>query len=228
MTAAASPPSTGAPPTTSALALAERFARFISGLRVAMVAGAGRNPVLLNLAARLWNRLTEAAERFAAIAAHPLARFRRRAPEQAPLPAAPLPADALPAAPLPAAPAPADAPPTRPAPPRRILPTTYGWLARMAPETVPSGIEFAHLLALPEMTALLTTAPRLWRVLRPFCRMFAITPHDAPPRPPPAPGAALRRAAQAARNPARLRRRSEAAAIREHGPQGYRPSFLNR
>jgi len=222
MTAAAA-----SPPTTSAWALAERFARFISGLRVAMAAAAGHHPALLNLAARLWNRLTEAAERFAAIAAHPLARSRH------PAEPAPAPAEPAPAAPLPAQAAPADALPAAPAKalrtwppaPRRTLPRTYGWLARMAPETVPSGIELAHLLALPEMTALLATAPRLWRVLRPFCRMFAITPPATAPQAPPTPP---RRAPNPAPNPARLRRRSEAAAVREHGPQGYRPSFLNR
>ncbi len=201
------------PPATSAWALAGRFARFIGGLREAMATGAEHNPVLMDLAARLWNRLTEAAERFAAIAAHPVARSRRRPAEPAPMPA-----DAVPAT----------ATPTWPPAPRRTLPRSYGWLARMAPETVPFGIEFAYLLAQPEMTELLATAPRLWRVLRPLCRMFGITPHDAPPCPPPAPGAALRCASEAARDPDRPRRRSEAAAIRDHGPLGYRPPLFGR
>ncbi|MDE2463113.1 MAG: hypothetical protein KGO02_05305, partial [Alphaproteobacteria bacterium] len=55
------------PPTPSAWALAGRFARFIGGLREAMAARAEHNAALMNIAARLWNRLTEAAERFAAI-----------------------------------------------------------------------------------------------------------------------------------------------------------------
>ncbi len=205
--AAASPPTTT---TTSAWALAGRFARFIGGLREAMAAGAEHNPVLMDLAARLWNRLTEAAERFAAIAAHPVARSRRRPTEPAPMPADAVPADA--------------APPWSPAP-RRTLPRGYGWLARMAPETVPFGIEFAYLLAQPEMTELLATAPRLWRVLRPLCRMFGITPPEAPP---PAPDTAPRRAPEAAPDPDRSRRRSEAAAIRDHGPLGYRPPLFGR
>jgi hypothetical protein len=204
MSAAASPP------TTSAWALAGRFARFIGGLREAMAAGAEHNPALMDLAARLWNRLTEAAERFAAIAAHPLARSRRRPAEPAPMPA-----DA----------APAKATPTWPPTPRRTLPRTHGWLARMAPETVPSGIEFAYLLGQPEMAELLATAPRLWRVLRPLCRMFGITPSETLPQ---APATPPRRAPKPAPDPARRRRRSEAAAIREHGPRGYRPSFFNR
>jgi len=201
------------PPVSSAWALAGRFARFISGLREAMATGAERNPVLMDLAARLWNRLTEAAERFAAIAAHPVARSRRRPAEPAPVPANAVPANAA---------------PTWPAAPRRTLPRSYGWLARMAPETVPSGIEFAYLLAQPEMTELLATAPRLWRVLRPLCRMFGITPPEALPCPPPAPGTAPRRAPEAATDPDRPRRRSEAAAIRDHGPLGYRPPLFGR
>jgi len=193
------------PPTTSAWALAGRFARFIGGLREAMATGAEHNPVLMDLAARLWNRLTEAAERFAAIAAHPVARSRRRPAEPAPMPA--------------------DAVPVWSRAPRRTLPRTYGWLARMAPETVPFGIEFAYLLGQPEMMELLATAPRLWRVLRPLCRMFGITPPEAPL---PAPDTPPRRTPAAAPDPDRLRRRSEAAAIRDHGPLGYRPPLFGR
>ena len=195
-------------PATSAWALAGRFARFIGGLREAMATGAEHNPALMDLAARLWNRLTEAAERFAAIAAHPVARSRRRPAEPAPMPA-----DAVPT----------DAAPTWPRAPRRTLPRSYGWLARMAPETVPFGIEFAYLLAQPEMTELLATAPRLWRVLRPLCRMFGITPPEVLPPPPDAPP---RRAPAAVPDPHRKRRRSEAAATRDHGPLGYRPPLF--
>ncbi len=98
----------------------------------------------------------------------------------------------------------------------------------MAPQTVPFGVQFAYLLAQPEMTELLATAPRLWLVLRPLCRMLGITPHDAPPRPPPAPA---QRAAAADIARARRRRRSrdlrsEHEAIRRHGPQGDRPSLF--
>ena len=203
------PTAASSPPATSAWALAGRFARFIGGLREAMATGAEHNPVLMDLAARLWNRLTEAAERFAAIAAHPVARSRRRPAEPAPVPADAVPADAV---------------PTWPPAPRRTLPRSYGWLARMAPETVPFGIEFAYLLGQPEMMELLATAPRLWRVLRPLCRMFGITPPAAPP---PAPDTGPRRAPEAAPDPERPRRRSEAAVIREHGPLGYRPPLFD-
>ena len=212
MSAAASPLSTRDPLIPSAWALAGRFVRFISGLREAVAAGAENHPAVMDLAARLWNRLTEAAERFAAIAAHPVARSRRCPAAPAPLPEDARPEDALPE----------DALPARPAAPRRTLPRGLGWLARMAPETVPSGIEFAYLLAQPEMMELLAVAPRLWRVLRPLCRMFGITPPEALPPPPP------RRAPAGPPNPDRKRRQSEAAAIRDHGPLGYRPPLFGR
>ena len=147
-------------PAPRASALIGRFAGLIGRLREAMAAGAAHNPVLLGIAARLWNRLTEAAERFAAIAAHPVARSRRR-------PAAP-------------APLPADAAPRSPAP-RRTLPRTRGWLARMAPETITSAVELAQFLAQPDTQELLADAPRLWRVLRPLCRMLAVAPLELPP-----------------------------------------------
>ncbi|HVB67371.1 MAG TPA: hypothetical protein VNE67_05895 [Acetobacteraceae bacterium] len=196
------------PPNTSAWALAGRFARFISGLREVVAVSIEHNPALMTIAARLWNRLTEAAERFAVIAAHPEARTRRRPAEPAPMPADPVPARRMPA---------------HLARPRRPLPRGFGWLARMAPETVPSGVDFAYLLAQPELAELLATAPRLWRVLRPVCRMFGITPSETLPPPPPTPP---RRAPAAVPDPERLRRRSEAAAIREHGPLGYRPPLF--
>lgn len=175
--------SAAALPAPNASALAGRFARFIGGLREAMAAGAAHNPVLLDLAARLWNRLTEAADRFAAIAAHPVARSRRRSAAPAPLAA--------------------DAAPHPPPAPRRTLPRAHGWLARLSPETVAFGIEFADLLAQPEMRALLATAPRLWRVLRPLCRMLGITlPEAAPGTPPlPAPGPHLPGARPLGRHP---------------------------
>ena len=208
------------PPATSAWALAERFARFISGLRDAMAIDAGHNPVLMAIAARLWNRLTEAAERFAAIAAKPVARSRRR-----------------PDPPAKPDPVPDRSVPVRPAKPRRTLPRGYGWLVRMSPETVPFGIAFAYLLAQPQMTELLATAPRLWLVLRPLCRMFGIMPHDAPLRPRPAPPPPPRREREAEIDADRLlsqhrlsrdRRRSQDRATRLLGPQGYRPPLVRR
>ncbi|MBW4093827.1 MAG: hypothetical protein HIU82_22445, partial [Proteobacteria bacterium] len=121
-------------------------------------------------------------------------------------------------------------PPRRPrAPPKRplrLLPRGYGWLVRMAPDLVPYGIELAHFLAQPDMMELLASSPRLCRALSPLCRMFGLTPPtpsavDAPDPPP-------RRGPSPARLAARRRRLSDAAAAREFGPQGYRPSTFDR
>ena len=204
------------PPTTSAWALAGRFARFIGGLREAMAAGAEHNPVLMDLAARLWNRLTEAAERFAAIAAHPVARSRRRPAEPAPH-AGRCGARRCGAGQCGAGLAPRAAPD----PAQKPMAGWRGWRRRRCRSASSSPISWRQ----PEMTELLATAPRLWRVLRPLCRMFGITPPEAPP---PAPDTPPRRAPEAAPDPDRPRRRSEAAAIRDHGPLGYRPPLFGR
>ncbi|MBW4092865.1 MAG: hypothetical protein HIU82_17445, partial [Proteobacteria bacterium] len=74
------------PPDTEAWALAERFALFICRLREAVGGAMEDNRPLGSIGARIWNRLTEAAERFALIAAHPVARTRRRPAEPAPAP----------------------------------------------------------------------------------------------------------------------------------------------
>ena len=123
---------------------------------------------------------------------------------------------------------PPDTMPAWPAKPRRTLPRANGWLARMAPDLVPYGIEIAYFLAQPDMIEMLATSPRLWRALRPLCRMFGITPPQLPPPASDAPDAPPRRAPSPGRVAARLRRRSEAAAIREHGPRGHRPSSFDR
>ncbi|MBW4092709.1 MAG: hypothetical protein HIU82_16620, partial [Proteobacteria bacterium] len=111
----------------------------------------------------------------------------------------------------------------RPKKPLRLLPRGYGWLVRMGPDLVPYGIELAYFLAQPEMADLLATAPRLWHVLRPVCRMFGITPPETLPPPRPA-----RRAPAARPDPVRMLRLSDAAAAREYGPQGYRPPLFGR
>jgi hypothetical protein len=101
----------------------------------------------------------------------------------------------------------------------------------LAPDLVPYGIELAYFLAQPDMMELLASSPRLCRTLRPLCRMFGLSPPhitpsavDAPDAPAPPP----RRAPSPARVAARRRRLSDAAAAREYGPQGYRPSTFDR
>ncbi len=58
-------------PATKAWALGERFALFIGRLRLEVGEATDHNAPLTKIAARLWNRLPQAAERFAVIAAHP-------------------------------------------------------------------------------------------------------------------------------------------------------------
>jgi hypothetical protein len=212
------------PPDTAAWALAERFALFIGRLRMALGAAMEDNGPLTTLGARIWNRLTDAAERFAVIAAHPVARTRRR-PEPAPQPDNAGPEGTVSEDGTPVAPEPARRLRARPKKPLRLLPRGYGWLARMGPDLVPYGIELAYFLAQPEMAELLATAPRLWHVLRPVCRMFGIMPPETLPPPPPRPP---RRAPVARPDPVRMLRLSDAAAAREYGPQGYRPPLFGR
>jgi hypothetical protein len=213
------------PPATTAWAMAERFARLIAGLVQAISDDVMQNATLMNIAARLWNHLAATAVRFAAIAEKPLGRARR--------PGTPAEPGAEPAT------EPARARTRRPKAaaarrllvPRQHLPTGHGWLVRLSPRSVPFGIELAYFLVQPEMTELLATAPRLWRVLRPICRMLGITPHNAPPYSRPAPRDPAKAAATAQRARDRRRQRAEERrahreAVRRHGPQGKRPSFF--
>ncbi|MBW4093818.1 MAG: hypothetical protein HIU82_22400, partial [Proteobacteria bacterium] len=154
------------PPDTEAWALAERFALFVGRLRMSLGAAMEDNGPLMSVGARIWNRLTEAAERFALIAAHPVARTRRRPAEPTPGPENAAPENAVSEDGTPADPEPARRLRARPKKPLRLLPRGYGWLARMAPDLVPYGIELAYFLAQPEMAEFLATAPRLWNVLR--------------------------------------------------------------
>nr|MBW4090945.1 hypothetical protein [Pseudomonadota bacterium] len=213
------------PPDTEAWALAKRFTLFISRLRVAVGGAMEDNGPLMTLGALIWNRLTDAANRFAVIAAQPVARTRCRPPEPAPEPENTVSEDAVSEDGTPVDPFPSRRLRARPKKPLRLLPRGYGWLARMGPDLVPYGIEFAYLLAQPEMAELLATAPRLWRVLRPICRMFGIMPPETLPPPPPRPA---RRAPVARPDPVRMLRLSDAAAAREYGPQGFRPPLFGR
>jgi hypothetical protein len=189
------------------------------------------NGPLRTVGARLWNRLTEAAERFAVIAATPVPRTRRRV-EPVAIAEGAVSEDGTPLDPFP--PRKPRAPPKRPL---RLLPRGYGWLARLAPDLVPYGIELAYFLAQPDMMELLASSPRLCRALRPLCRMFGLSPpHITPsavdasdaPDAPDAPAPPPRRAPNPARVAAHRRRLSDAAAAREYGPQGYRPSTFDR
>jgi len=151
------------------LSAADRFACIVASLCRA-IAARGAAPALAGpLAALLWGRLHRLAARFAAIVARVavgagpvVARARRR-------------------------------PAPRPAPvsPRPRLPEGFGWLLRPVPEAAAYASQLRHLLADPEVVALLTAAPQLARLLRPLCRSLGIRPMPAlpppvrPQRPPP-------------------------------------------
>ncbi|MBV8522749.1 MAG: hypothetical protein JOY71_11620 [Acetobacteraceae bacterium] len=53
------------------------------------------------------------------------------------------------------------------------LPGRFGWLVRLVPGAAVYGSQMQHVLADPEMAALLA-APQAGRMLRPLCRMLAI------------------------------------------------------
>ncbi len=142
----------------------------------------------------LWSRLRRMAERFAALAAR--RGFPRRGASRAPL---------------------AGQPARRQ---RRRLPHRFAWLVRLVPEAACYGTQLQHLLAAPEMAALLAASPTARRLLQPLCRMLAQPPvqtappgaQAAPPRPhtaharPPsatAQGTAARGAAAPSRTPSR-------------------------
>ena len=56
------------------------------------------------------------------------------------------------------------------------LPREFGWLLRVAPESVAYAGQVEYLLADPEMKALLAGSPQARRLLRPLCRMLGIRP----------------------------------------------------
>ena len=62
-------------------------------------------------------------------------------------------------------------------PPEHSLPTGFAWLIRLGGyKTAAYGSLLQHLLADPEMAALIVATPRLGRVLRPLCQCWASTP----------------------------------------------------
>jgi hypothetical protein len=68
-----------------------------------------------------------------------------------------------------------------------LLPRKAGWLIPLVPEAAAAGSQLRHLLADPEMAALVEAAPQMGRLLRPLCRSLGVR---LPPGLPPQPGAA--------------------------------------
>ncbi len=89
--------------------------------------------------------------------------------------------------------------PARPRGPRgpRRLPQGFAWLLPLVPEAAAGyGSQLRHLLAEPEMAALIAAAPQARRILRPLCRMLGVrlppgpAPKDAAPAAPDPPATA--------------------------------------
>jgi hypothetical protein len=64
----------------------------------------------------------------------------------------------------------------RRAPQAARLPSTRGWLIRLAPQTAQYRDQVRAWLADPEVVALLQSCERARRIVRPLCRMLAIRP----------------------------------------------------
>ena len=171
----------------AAPAPAERFAGIIAGLRHAIAAAAAKNAPARPLLLLLWSRLHRFVVRFAALSARVAA--GTAAPRRRP------------ASPRPAA--------ERSRKPYQRLPRRFAWLPPLVPgEAAAYGSQLQHLLAEPEMAALIAAAPQAGRVLRPLCRMLGVRLPPAllppPPAPPPARPVAPSRPRPAAPGPAPL------------------------
>lgn len=124
--------------------LAQRLAAILLGLAGVMARRFLKDPRLVGLIGPLWRRLTRIARRFEGAATRP-ARKRTARPAQR-------------------------AAATQVA---NCLPGRRGWLVHeLGWEAAGYASQLAHLLAEPEMQALIAAAPRVERVLRPLCRML--------------------------------------------------------
>jgi len=165
---------------SQSIPLSDRLSQIVEGLCRAAAARMGVKGAEREAAGRLmvllWSRLHRITSRFEALAAR--CRFRRFA------------CRTLSAA----------TPCADPQRPRRQqhLPHGFTWLVRLVPEAASYGAQLRHLLAAPEMEALLAASATARRLLRPLCRMLAVHPDNAPPPEP----AARKRVALPATTPA--------------------------
>ena len=125
----------------------------VTALQKAAAARAGRDHAVAPLVMLLWTRLARLTARFDALVARLTAG-------------------------RPAAPARQRTRPARKAPAAGLrLPRGQAWLIRLLPgEAASYGCQLQALLADPQMAALLAAAPEAGRILRPLCRLLAITP----------------------------------------------------
>jgi hypothetical protein len=147
MSAAAPPP---IPP-------AERLARIMDWLCVAVAARGIGGLLTASLIFLLWGRLRRAALRARRLAARiaagkPLV-ARPRGPE----------------------------PPRPGRPPSPRLPRGYAWVIRLVPAAAAAASQLRALLTDPEMAALVQ-APPMRRLLRPLCQMLGVEPPPVPER----------------------------------------------
>ncbi|MBV8094379.1 MAG: hypothetical protein JO110_14375 [Acetobacteraceae bacterium] len=100
------------------------------------------------------------------------------------------------------------------------LPSGFGWLLPLVPGSAAYAGQVEHLLADPEMAALLAGAPQAGRILRPLCRMLGIRPGPEllPPAPTPPPSPVPAEANGPGPASVRYERPSDGAAARAISP----------
>jgi hypothetical protein len=136
---------------------AERLARIIDGLCVAIAARGIGGLLTAPLIFLLWGRLKRAALRVRRLAEKIAAGQTLSARPRNPAPPRP----------------------GRPPPPR--LPRGYAWLIRLVPAAAPGASQLRALLTDPEMAALAGDPP-MRRLVRPLCLMLGVTPPPVPKR----------------------------------------------
>ena len=146
---------------------ATTFLTLMNGLREAVVAADIHGPCFFQALTRaLWHRLGRAANNFATLAR----KLAERGPPPPPKPHIPKPI-----------------PETKSRPqPEIVLPRRFGWVPRVW-ETHAYAAQLTHLLADPEMIAMIEADRRFGRLLRPVCRMLGIRPPPCLQLPKPAP-----------------------------------------
>lgn len=140
---------------------AERLACILDGLCKAVAARGPGGFLPIPLLVLVWTRIRQASGRIVRLAARA---------EAGTLPAVPRAPRAAPASPTPRK-------------PQRRLPCRAGWLIGPVPEAGGYASQLRHLLAQPDMAALLEAAPGIERLLRPLCRMLGVERPPLPPRP---------------------------------------------
>ena len=142
-----------AAPNPDAAALAARLDAIVAGLCDVLAAKGLSRGLTGAMILLVWTRLRRLAARFAILSRRPSAppRCRKFAPR------CPAPDTRRPAA-----------PPT--------LPRGRFWLRRALPELAGVTAQLAHLLAEPEMAALLEARPATGRALRPLCHLLGLRP----------------------------------------------------